>query len=68
MRISITHALTAVTGGVLDDTIDDIESQEAGHDYEAEDTVRRLEDWKARRARVTATQVARAAAGMRGAA
>ncbi|WP_328743585.1 hypothetical protein OG436_39325 (plasmid) [Streptomyces caniferus] len=68
MRISITHALTAVTGGVLDDTIDDIESQEAGHDYEAEDTVRHLEDWKAQRARVTTTQAVHAAAGMRGAA
>ncbi|MGW2393944.1 hypothetical protein ACWCYK_31300 [Streptomyces lydicamycinicus] len=67
MRTSITHALTAVTGGVLDDTIDDIEKTDEGHGYEAEDTVRRLEDWKARRARGTAALVA-ARAGMRGAA
>ncbi|RXS64825.1 hypothetical protein EST92_30410 [Streptomyces sp. TM32] len=48
MPTSIARPFPAVTGG-LADTIDDIEKEE-GHDHEAEDAVRRLDAWKARRA------------------
>ncbi|WP_336052146.1 hypothetical protein [Streptomyces sp. CA2R101] len=55
MPNSIARPFPAVTGG-LANTIDDIEKKEQGHDYEAEDAVRRLDAWKARRAQTAGAE------------
>ncbi|MGG7568959.1 hypothetical protein [Streptomyces sirii] len=52
MSNSITHARAVVTGGV----IDDIERDDDRDGFEVEDAVRRLEAWRARRARAAAAQ------------
>ncbi|MFG2895069.1 hypothetical protein [Streptomyces sp. NPDC048248] len=52
MSNSITHAFTPLTGGV----IDDIERDDDRDGFEAEDAVRRLDSWRARRAETSAAQ------------
>ncbi|MFG2097233.1 hypothetical protein [Streptomyces sp. NPDC048612] len=49
---SIACVITAPTGGV----IDDIERDDDSRGYEAEDAVRRLDAWKARRAQMAGAE------------
>ncbi|WP_189103630.1 hypothetical protein [Streptomyces kronopolitis] len=55
MPNSIARRFPAVTGGLVD-TIDDIEKKDEGRGYEAEDAVRRLDAWKARRAQTAGAE------------